>query len=287
VKRGSLLLVAGLVALASVASGCGGGGDSSTTSSSTVAGASGASGEQGPTSAAVDVTFASPSGNQANATGAYLLKANRLPYLMNSLAQAFEVPDEITVRGVNGFGGGPFYSPQNNTITFQYGFANLVFQTMKQLNPQYNDYRLGTAVGAVDSFILAHEFTHALIAIYDLPVLGKEEDAADELATLILLKAPQGGKYVFDAAQFWYALSKQQRVPSVSDYADVHSLDLQRAYAMICDLAGSSKDAYQQVAQLKLLPPARLQGCPAEYQQHVDSFEQVLGDHLQGSLAAG
>jgi hypothetical protein len=284
VKRGIVSLIAGVVVLGSVATGCGGGDD--TGGSSTTADASGTSGAQGPTAAAVDVTFAEPT-NKANASGAYLLKANRVPYLMNSFAQAFQVPEEIAVRGVNGFGGGPFYNPRNNTITFQYGFANLVVQTMKQLNPQYNDYRLGTAVGAVDSFILAHEFTHALIAIYDLPVLGKEEDAADELATLILLKAPQGGKYVFDAAQFWYGLSKTQRVPTISDYADVHSLDLQRAYAMVCDLAGSSKANFQQVAQLKLLPPARLQGCPAEYKQHVESFEQVLGDHLQGSLAAG
>jgi hypothetical protein len=281
VKWGIVFLITGAIA---VAIGCGGGGD---TVGSTVAGASGGSGEQGPTSAAVDVSFAQPTGGQANAVGAGLLKANRVPYLMNSFAQAFQVPEPITVRGVNGFGGGPFYNPRNDTITFQYGFANLVVQTMHQLNPQYNQYRLGTAVGAVDSFILAHEFTHALIAIYDLPVLGKEEDAADELATLILLKAPQGGKYVFDAAQFWYGLSKSQNVPAISDYADVHSLDLQRAYAMICDLAGSSKENFQQVARLKLLPAARLQSCPAEYKQHVDSFEQVLGDHVQGSLSAG
>jgi hypothetical protein len=52
------------------------------------------------------------------------------------------------------------------------------------------------------------------------------------------------------------------------------------------DLAGSSKANFQQVAQLKLLPPARLQTCPAEYQQHVESFEQVLGDHLQAPLSA-
>jgi hypothetical protein len=279
VKRGIVSLVAGLIAVG----GCGGGDDTSSSSTSPTAGASGA---QGPTSAAVDVTFAEPTGSQANATGAYLLKANRIPFLMNSLAQAFDVPAPITVRAVNGFGGGPFYNPRNDTITFQYGFANLVIQTMKQLNPQYNNYRLGTAVGAVDSFILAHEFTHALISIYDLPVLGKEEDAADELATLILLKAPQGGKYVFDAAQFWYGLSKSQRIPTISDYADVHSLDLQRAYAMICDLAGSSKANFQQVAQLKLLPPARLQTCPAEYKQHVESFEQVLGEHLQAPLSA-
>ena len=290
-KRGRLLTIALVgVALAGVAGGCGSDdSDGSSSSTTTAAGASGASGAQGPSAEVVDVTFEPPSGGQGNAVGAAVLKANKVPFLMNSFAQAFQLPDELTVRGTNGFGGGPFFNPRNNSITFQYGFAALVLDTMRKMNPSYNDYRLGTAVGAVDTFILAHEFTHALIAIYDLPVLGREEDAADELATLILLKAPQGPKYVYDAAQFWYALSRQQRVPTVSDYADVHSLDLQRAYAMVCDLAGSSKQSFQQVAKLRLLPNSRLASCPAEYKQHVESFEQVLGDHLEGtlSLAAG
>ncbi|MFL5870802.1 MAG: DUF4344 domain-containing metallopeptidase [Solirubrobacterales bacterium] len=271
---GGRQLTIAIAVAAIVATGCGGGSESTTSTS---------------TGSPVRVTFESPSG-QANANGAYLLKANRVPFLMNSFATAFQVPDQLTVRGVNGFGSGPFFNPKDDTITFPYGFANLVFQTERQLNPNGSGKQIGTAVGATDSFILAHEFTHALIAIYDLPVLGKEEDAADELATLILLKADNGGEYVLDAAQFWYGLSRlTQKVPTLSDYADVHSLDLQRAYAMVCDLAGSSQAAYRRVAQLKILPASRLTSCPAEYKQHVDSFEQVLGSHLQGtlSLAAG
>jgi Putative metallopeptidase len=275
-----------LVALA--VAGCGGGSDESSSSSTTSAatgasGVAGATGEQGTGVAPVEVSFQAPRGSQ-NAFGAGLLKANKLSLIGNAFAQLFQVPETVKIEGVNGFGGGPFFNPKNNTITFQYGFVGLVYQTMSQLHPDWSQYRIGTAVGAVDSFIIAHEYTHALISIYNLPVLGREEDAADELGTLLLLRAQQGPKYVFDAAQFWATLSNRQAQPTLADYADVHSLDLQRSLDMLCELAGSSKDSYRGVASLRILPASRLQGCPAEYQQKVKSFEQVLGPHLQGSL---
>ncbi len=275
------MLLCAAVAAALVA-GCGGGDSSS--GSSTTAGASGASGAEGPTGAGVDVNFQQPTANQTNQLGGQLLKANRVPFFLGSFSDAFQLPELLTFHGVNGFGGGPFFNPKDNSITFQYGFAALVYNTLAQTHPEWTQRRLGEGVGAVDSFILAHEFTHAMISMYDLPVLGREEDAADDLATLILLKAQGGDQFVSDAAQFWAALSQRQQVPQVTDYADVHSLDLQRAFEMMCELAGSSKASFQEVRSLNILPPARLASCPAEYKQKVDSFEQVLDQHVEGGI---
>lgn len=279
-----------ICAIALFVAGCGGDSDgsetsaSSTASASTVAaGASGASGASGPTVGAVQVNFQPPRGGD-NALGATLLKAVGVENLIGSFSGAFQVPGELSVDGVNGFGGGPFYNPRNQSITFQYGFSGLIFQTLRRLHPEWTAHRLGEGVGAVESFILAHEFTHALIDVYDLPVLGREEDAADDLATLILIKAQNGDQFVSDSAQFWAALSRRQRVPTLSDYADVHSLDLQRAFEMMCELAGSSQQTFTEVRRLRVLPGARLARCPAEYQQKVESFEQVLEPHVQGRL---
>jgi hypothetical protein len=278
VARSALALL--LVALSALAAGCGGGDESADTGTS---GASGASGAAGP-SGEVEVTFEQPKGAE-NAFGATLVKANKFPLIAGNLSEAFELPEDLAVRGVNGFGGGPFFDPKTNTITFQYGWANLVYNTFKQVHPDWTDSQIGTALGAVDSFILEHEFGHALIDIYDLPVLGKEEDAADDLATLLLLRAEGGGEFVFDAAQFWAALSNRQADPAITDYADVHSLDLQRSYAMLCLLAGSSKQNFQQVAQLQLVPESRLPSCPAEYKDKAKAYDQVLDEHIEGDFS--
>src|SRR3954470_16515509 len=113
-RLGFLLALASTLAL--LVAGCGSSDDTSSTSTgaSGASGVAGASGEQGPTGAPVNVTFAQPSSSQQNQLGATLLKANRVPFLMTSFSNAFQLPDPLTVRGVNGFGGGPFFNPKDN-----------------------------------------------------------------------------------------------------------------------------------------------------------------------------
>jgi hypothetical protein len=272
------LLIAAVVAVLGLAA-CGGGDDSSSTGAS---GASGASGEQGSTtSSVISTTYAKPR-SKSDAVGAEFLKAVDIGGLADILATTFEIPTHIEVKAVNGIDGGPHWDPSNDTITFQYGFAALIYDTLKQNNPDWSQHKLGFATGAALAFILEHEFTHALISIYDLPVLGKEEDAADTLATLLLLKSPAGDKLALDAAEFWADFSGRQDPPAVADYADAHSLDLQRAYSIICDIAGSSKERYDEINQAGILPKGDIQSCPAQYQQDVKSFTQVLQPHVKG-----
>jgi hypothetical protein len=275
-------------AIAIIAIGCGSGDDTSSSTTSTgVSGVAGATGEGGPVGAGeVDVSFAQPKGGP-NSLGAKLLAAGSLKNLANVLSDTFELPDDLTVRGVNGFGPGPFFNPKDDSITYPYLFSTLVFNTLNQLHPEWSQYRLGQGVGAVNSMIFEHEFGHALINAYDLPVLGREEDAADDLAVLLLIPAKGGDQFITDAASFWAALSERQRVPQLSDYADVHSFDLQRAFSMLCLLAGSSPENFQKVAAMNVLPDSRLASCRAEFKQKADSYEDVLEPHVQGDLDFG
>ena len=274
------LIIAAVVAALGIAA-CGGGSSSSTGAS----GASGTSGAQGSTEVAsnISTTYAKPSGG-SNDLGATFLKAVDIGNLANILGTTFDIPKHITVEAVNGLDGGPHYDPTNDTITFQYGFAALIYETLKQNNPDWSQHTLGFATGAVIGFILEHEFTHALIHIYNLPVLGKEEDAADTLATLLLLKSPEGDKLALGAAEFWADFSGRQNPPAIADYADAHSLDLQRAYSIICDIAGSNQQRYDEINAAGVLPKGDIQSCPAQYQEDVKSFTQVLQPHVEGEL---
>jgi len=272
-------LIAAVVTMALGLAACGSGSSSSTGAS----GASGASGEQGATSGNISTQYAKPGGG-SNAVGAELLKAVDIGNLASILGTTFDIPKHITVEAVNGLDGGPHYDPSNDTITFQYGFAALIYQTLKESNPDWSTHKVGFATGAVIGFIMEHEFTHALIHIYNLPVLGKEEDAADTLATLLLLKSPKGDKLALGAAEFWADFSGRQNPPAIADYADAHSLDLQRAYSIICDIAGSNQERYNEINQAGILPKGDIQACPAQYQQDVKSFTQVLQPHVNGQL---
>jgi len=123
---------------------------------------------------------------------------------------------------------------------------------------------------------------HAFVDAFELPVLGKEEDAADAVATVFLTRAVDNGtEYAFDAARFFNALSDRQRNLAPEDFFDEHSLDKQRAYAIVCWIAGSSEESYDQVAKLQILSEERQQRCPAEYQQKVKAVEQLLKPHAR------
>lgn len=256
-----------------IAAGTSGCGSSSSSSSS-------ASTEAARPAGKIRVEWEEPAG-EANRLGYEMLKASETRSLAKSLAGAFSLPRPLTVRGVNGVGGGPFYQPRDNSITLPYGFAALVVELLAESNPEASEKELGERIGAVNSFILEHEFGHALIANYDLPVLGKEEDAADAIATVLLLKAEGGAGYAAAAASFWADFSGRQEPPAVADYADAHSLDLQRAFDILCWVAGSSERSYREVAELEALPESRLASCPAEYEQVVDSITQELKPHLK------
>jgi len=275
------LIVAALATVIVGIAACGSSGSSSSTGAS---GASGASGEQGSAAVSnITTTYAKPSG-KSNALGATFLKAVDIGNLADILGNTFEIPKPITVTAVNGLDGGPNYNPKDDTITFQYGFAALIYQTLQQSNPDWSQHRLGFATGAVIGFILEHEFTHALINIYNLPVLGKEEDAADALAAVFMTQFVKGGdEFSFDAAKFFDALSERQRNLAPSDYWDEHSLDKQRAYAIVCWVAGASEEDYDAIRKFGILGEDRLQSCPAEYQQRVKSWSTMLKPHLRSS----
>src|SRR6185295_2240523 len=63
----------------------------------------------------------------------------------------------------------------------------------------------GKAIAAM-VFVFYHELGHALIDIYDLPVTGREEDAVDQLATVMLLETWDGeeSELAMTASAEWF-----------------------------------------------------------------------------------
>jgi hypothetical protein len=288
--------------LAALVAGCGGGGSSSgigTSAANDNAAAAGGTGtandeaaggdeseagdeaEAAETSVAgtVEARWQKPHGEE-NVVGYELLKASETRSLAKSLATAFELPNPLLIKGVNGFGGGPFYNPEDNSITLPYEFPAVVFGVITQSNPQGTPTEWGEAAGAVNSFILAHEFAHALIHNFELPVLGREEDAADGLSTVVLLKAEEGALYAIDAAEFWEAFSGRQDPPDLAEYADNHSFDRQRADNILCWVAGSNEGIAEAFLENGILPEDRLAACSGEWELLRSSAEQVLDPHL-------
>ena len=133
-------------------------------------------------------------------------------------------------------------------------------------------------------FTTYHEIGHLLVGELDLPVLGKEEDAADALATILLLNdEADDDSYnaLIDAADGWYFNAVKSTGAGVDDfsYYDEHSLDIQRAYAMVCMMVGKDPEAFAQTADAYDLDQDRRDGCTYTYEQALTSWVKLLEPH--------
>jgi hypothetical protein len=131
-------------------------------------------------------------------------------------------------------------------------------------------------------FVLAHETGHALISVFELPVLGREEDAADSLATILALKMSSSftDRVVRNAARGWFLSDQRDKKDgSPSPFYDEHGLDLQRAYNIVCLLVGGQPDKFMTFANEVKLPEDRQKTCHFDFSNASWSWDQVLKPH--------
>src|ERR1041385_4400825 len=133
-------------------------------------------------------------------------------------------------------------------------------------------------------FVLAHETGHALISVFDLPVLGREEDAADSLATIVSLKMANSfaDRVVVNAARGWFLSDQRDRKEgSPTPFYDEHGLDLQRAYTNVCLLVGGEPSKFMALANEVKLPEERQKTCHFDYSNASYSWKQVLTPYMR------
>lgn len=132
-------------------------------------------------------------------------------------------------------------------------------------------------------FTLYHEIGHMLIDLYQLPVLAKEEDGVDNLATLMALEdyKRDDDPIILDAAYGWVAWMRRDDIAgmSQSDFFDEHSISTQRAFQMICVLVGSDKAEFGEIATRFGLSDQRQDRCAGEFAQTKRSWDAVMAPH--------
>lgn len=126
-----------------------------------------------------------------------------------------------------------------------------------------------------------HEAGHMLISEFSLPVLGKEEDAVDALAVLLLLEAEDEdfNSVVEDWANVWFLTASAKEDEEDIAFWDSHGLDEQRAYSTVCLMVGKDKKRFHDFAQSIEYPEYRAEECLVEYQSLLQSWEKVLKPH--------
>lgn len=142
-------------------------------------------------------------------------------------------------------------------------------------DPDAADFVTGNLV-----FVFYHEVAHALIDILDLPVLGREEDAADALSALLIDTLWDEDAAVAltysSALGFLLFAAEAERQGAEPAYWGQHSLDLQRYYNLLCLFYGANPDMRDDVADELDLPAERRESCPEEFEMVAASWGAML-----------
>ncbi|MGF1765486.1 DUF4344 domain-containing metallopeptidase [Aliivibrio kagoshimensis] len=177
------------------------------------------------------------------------------------------------------FGGeeGPLFDPQLNQIFVPYHFLTEIEARFSK--EKYSESGVSVETAVMDSLVhtLLHEFGHALIAMHDLPVLGKEEDAVDGFANIMLIAHfKEGAEMVISAADLFDFESSDRTELSAPDFWDEHSLDLQRYFTSICHVYGSDPDKYDELLKSEEMLEERGEFCLQEYNNLEFSWYSLL-----------
>ncbi|HEY3570646.1 MAG TPA: DUF4344 domain-containing metallopeptidase [Thermoanaerobaculia bacterium] len=161
-------------------------------------------------------------------------------------------------------------------------FAELFLRAAKQPDAS----QAGNAVAAASLFMVFHEAGHALISLYQLPVAGHEEEAADQIATLILLgSGKEGGTTAVDSTSTLLAQEKNAAVRARLarlPFWSGHGFNEARLTDILCWVYGRDPQAFQELVGDGTLPAARAQGCAAEYEKVAKTWDQPLAPYLKG-----
>ncbi|GAB5535015.1 MAG: DUF4344 domain-containing metallopeptidase [Rubricoccaceae bacterium] len=131
--------------------------------------------------------------------------------------------------------------------------------------------------GALE-FIVGHEMGHALVHLLELPVLGRNEDAADLLAVYFALTGDDPARAA-GGMMFFVGSILNRPEDYEPAYAGVHALDEQRVATIACHLFGADPEANIGLVNAGILPESRARRCVGEYQTAVRDIERQLADH--------
>ncbi|WP_190800298.1 DUF4344 domain-containing metallopeptidase [Leptolyngbya sp. FACHB-261] len=207
--------------------------------------------------------------------------SGQIDSLVAGLNKTLALPTDITIRmtdGSNCSKSGTHYRLSQKEIVLCYQDASRYAQEFsKHLK---SEAEIATAVLDVSSWDLLHETGHALISVLQLPITGREEDVADEIATLKLIEAGNGWDQAAMNAAKEFAYTAQQQ-SSTKELWDVHALDQQRSYNILCFVYGSNPKKHASLVQKGTLPEARANTCVDEYAQKTASWNTLLSAYLK------
>ena len=123
---------------------------------------------------------------------------------------------------------------------------------------------------------MLHEMGHGAFDIFEVPVLGKEEDAADQFSGFLMLQfSDDVARIGIKGAAFFYIVSAA-RATGKPPFYEVHGMNQQRIYNYLCLGYGAKPATFQDYVDNGFLPKERAADCRNEYERVKSAFARTV-----------
>jgi len=174
----------------------------------------------------------------------------------------------------------------DGTITICYEYIDELWDAMPVNTTANGVVPIDTVAGPfVDSIL--HEFAHALFDYLDIPVLGREEDAADQVSAFIYLQFPpdEARRLIMGTVYTYMVEVEDTDAPTMEEFADEHSTTEQRRFNLLCMAYGHDPEQFRDVVVWGGLPQYRVDICEEEYELIALAFHTLISPHVDTELA--
>lgn len=226
------------------------------------------------------VVYGPAAGAEAKKWKRILQKTKVLDQAAAGLTRQLYLSSDLVIEAKECGEANAWYDPGDRRITFCYDYpAEAARLLASRVEPASRARRL--ALGSV-LHTFYHETGHALIDIYSLPAVGREEDAVDQFATLVLLSSDEGEAAAVAAAmEFLQGSSENRRLR----FWDEHSFDKVRYYDTLCLIYGKDPAKHEDLVEQKILPKDRALRCEDEYRKLDAAWDKLLEPYLKPEAA--
>jgi len=203
-----------------------------------------------------------------------------LQELAKAMNGLFLLPRDVSIRFAECGESNAFYDSEAYEILM---CLELMQGMAETLEGQFEDEE-STADALAGAFIAValHEIGHALVHVLELPITGREEDAVDQLAAWMLIKADDVGSVLGAAATYYTDEDLDEAY-----LAGEHALSKQRYFNMVCWVYGADPDNGGELIEVWELPAERAERCPDEYALLDRSWTRILKGHLRDDAGSG
>jgi putative metallopeptidase DUF4344 len=222
------------------------------------------------------------------------IKTRRVLERLKEIFSPFRLPEDLYIKTLECDGKPNTYFDREEdrpTVKLCYEYLKAIHDKMPKKPTSAGLSPTEVLVGQY-VFAAAHELGHALFDVYNIPIFGRQEDAADQFATYFILQfgGERARRLILGAAYSYTGFVKQltgnpKVTMPLSALSSDHGQPEQRYYNLICISYGYDPEVFAEAADKKYLPAARAKVCQLEYQNLRYAVKRLINPHIDQELA--